>query len=168
MNKQELIERIKKLPFSYIWDEPYLNKEVVLEAVEQLDEPQKVTIPQFVADYIDISKFYVRTLHYALENSPEKVNLWLCKNEINRQNTFAHAWLDGYEVEEEKRYIIKFKNIQKGTKYLKYDRVIGKWYFGLEEYSTERSIYHTKKELEEAGFGWVFDCEGIEIEEVTE
>ena len=24
----------------------------------------------------------------------------------------------------------------------------------------------TRKELEEAGFGWVFSCEGIEIEEV--
>ena len=129
-------------------------------------EREKVTIPQFMADYIDISKFYVRTLHYALENSPEKVNLWLCENEINRQNTFARAWLDGYEVEKEKRYTIRFKNIRKETRYLKYDRVVENWYFGVEQCSKETKISHTRKELEEANFGWVFDCEGIEIEEV--
>ena len=36
-------------------------------------------------------------------------------------------------------------------------------------YPEENNLYATKftrKELEEAGFGWVFDCEGIEIEEV--
>lgn len=34
---------------------------------------------------------------------------------------------------------------------------------------TEVSGYrtkHTRKELEEAGFGWVFDCPGVEVEEV--
>ena len=134
--------------------------------VEGMIEREKVTIPQFMADYIDISKFYVRTLHYALENSPEKVNLWLCENEINRQNTFARAWLDGYEVEKEKRYTIRFKNIRKETRYLKYDRVVENWYFGVEQCSKETKISHTRKELEEANFGWVFDCEGIEIEEV--
>lgn len=160
MNKQELIERIKKLPFSYIWDEPYLNKEVVLEAVEQLDEPQKVTIPQFVADYIDISKFYVRTLHYALENSPEKVNLWLCENEINRQNTFARAWLDGYEVEKEPKYIVKLKNGQPLVR-----APLGKNFY-FNQNITAGNYKATRKELEDAGFGWVFNCEGIEIEEV--
>ena len=134
--------------------------------VEGMIEREKVTIPQFMADYIDISKFYVRTLHYVLENSPEKVNLWLCENEINRQNTFARAWLDGYEVEKEKRYTIRFKNIRKETRYLKYDRVVENWYFGVEQCSKETKISHTRKELEEANFGWVFDCEGIEIEEV--
>ena len=26
----------------------------------------------------------------------------------------------------------------------------------------------TQKQLEQAGFGWVFDCEGVEVEEVEE
>lgn len=56
MNRQELIKRIKDLPFSYIWNEPYLNKEVVLDMIKQLDEPEKVKIPQFVAEYIEQKK----------------------------------------------------------------------------------------------------------------
>lgn len=139
----------------------------VLKDLRQLDESHKVKVPQFVADYIDISKFYVRTLHYALENSPEKVNLWLCENEINRQNTFARAWLDGYEVEEEPKYRIsmpKARNHKNHAQILcEKDGSIfwcGEWY----PFRTK----FTRKELEEAGFGWVFDCEGIEIEEVTE
>ena len=164
-NKQDLIEKIRELD---TYGSSLIERDEVLELIRQLDEPQKVVVPQFVADYIDISKFYVRTLHYALENSPEKVNLWLCENEINRQNTFARAWLDGYEVEKEKRYTIRFKNIRKETRYLKYDRVVENWYFGVEQCSKETKISHTRKELEKAGFGWVFDCEGVEVEEATE
>lgn len=167
MNKQELIKRIKDLPFSYIWNEPYLNKEVVLEMIKHLDEPEKVKVPQFVADYIDISKFYVRTLHYALENSPEKVNLWLCENEINRQNTFARSWLDGYEIEKEPKYRIsmpKTRNYKNNAQILceKDGKIFwcGEWY----PFKTK----FTRKQLEEAGVGWVFDCEGIEIEEVQD
>ena len=50
MNKQELIERIKKL------DEPYLKAEFVLELVKQLDEPKPVKVPQFVADWYEKNK----------------------------------------------------------------------------------------------------------------
>ena len=168
---------------SKIFHEAY-QQERFDEALETHHEPQKPVVPQFVANWIanvkrngfkfrNSSRFYeeivssddaYRVMYYILKESiaGEAIRIWVNAN----RDAFARAWLDGYEVEKEKRYIIKFKNIQKGTKHLKYDRVICKWYFGLEEYSTERSIYHTKKELEEAGFGWVFSCEGIEIEEV--
>ena len=126
----------------------------------------KPVIPQFVADYIDISQFYVRTLHYALENSPEKVNLWLCENELNRQNIFARAWLDGYEVEEEKRYRVKVKGMNSMNGYLARNKNHGTWYFGISGNDKNHCTNHTREELEEAGFGWVFDCPGIEIEEV--
>ena len=36
------------------------------------------------------------------------------------------------------------------------------WASNWEDYK----MHHTRKELEESGFGWVFDCEGVEIEEV--
>ena len=152
MNKKEFIEKIKNLPFSYIWGEPYLNKEVVFGLVKQLDEPEKVTIPQFVADWIEECKnddFHLFGAMEAISLNQKKLDYWF--REDDNMELFARAWLDGYEVEKENRYIVKFKNIQKGTEYLKYDRVIGKWYFGLEEYSIERSIYHTHKQLEEVG-----------------
>ena len=164
MNVKELIEKYEYLNHNYF---RRVDTSEVLRDLKQLDEPQKVTIPQFVADYIDISKFYVRTLHYALENSPEKVNLWLCENEINRQNTFARAWLDGYEVEKEKRYRI---SMPKARNYKNHAQILceqdGKMFWCGEWYPFRTKF--TRKELEEAGFGWVFDCSGIEIEEVEE
>ena len=50
MNKQELITRIKCL------DELYLKMELILDLIKQLDEPQKITIPQVVADWIEWTK----------------------------------------------------------------------------------------------------------------
>ena len=129
-------------------------------------ELNKPVVPQFVADYIDISKFYVHTLHYALENSPEKVNLWLCENEINRQNTFARAWLDGYEVEKEKQYLVKLKNVPDLFGILNFGKHSKEWLFSDSNTNSHHRTAHTRKELEDANFGWVFDCEGIVIEEV--
>ena len=167
MNKKELIKKYKRL--EGVWSAPGAEtaRQIFLQDLDQLDESQKVVVPQFVADYIDISKFYVRTLHYALENSPEKVNLWLCENEINRQNTFARAWLDGYEVEKKKRYRI---SMPKARNYKNHAQILcekdGKIFWCGEWYPFRTKF--TRKQLEDANFGWVFDCEGIEIEEVED
>ena len=87
--------------------------------------------------------------------------LWIKKT--SNQDLFARAWLDGYEVEEEKRYFVKVKAT---------GQCLGKYYINNEILSP-RFIYtgrhadsFTRKELEDADFGWVFDCPGIEIEEV--
>jgi hypothetical protein len=166
MNKKELIEKIEAMPNNTGFIRPKIDKHLVLGLVRQLDEPKKVVVPQFVADWIEVAKKATYNIRGAIEMAPNvKVKDWL---ELKNVNTFAEAWVNGYTVEKEKWYTVKFKNIQKGTEYLKYDRVVERWYFGLEEYSIERTIYHTRKQLEEAGFGWVFDCEGIEIEEVEE
>lgn len=151
MNKQELIERIKRL------DESYLKAEFFLKLIEQLDEPEKVKIPQFVAEHIEHSKEIGRDLQDAMNSSliNKQVDQWLYTK--NNMETFARAWLDGYEVEEEKRYLVKIK----ATKHYIAKDGIGKIFFSL---AYKESF--TKKELEEANFGWVFSCEGIEIEEV--
>ena len=40
------------------------------------------------------------------------------------------------------------------------------WIFSSKDKNTLYQTHHTRKELEEADFDWVFDCPGIEIEEV--
>ena len=151
MNKQELIERIKKL------DEPYLKAEFVLELVKQLDEQQPVKVKRFVADWITHSKNIGRSLFGAMSIFEENFEIKKWMQWAENQETFARAWLDGYEVEKEKRYLVKIK----ATKHYIAKDGIGKIFFSL---AYKESF--TKKELEEAGFGWVFDCPGIEIEEV--
>ena len=166
MNIKKLIEKYKYLNHNYF---RRVDTSEVLRDLKQLDEPQKVTIPQFVADWIEECKnddFHLFGAMEAISSNQKKLDYWF--REDDNMELFARAWLDGYEVEKEKRYTIRFKNIRKETRYLKYDRVVENWYFGVEQCSKETKISHTRTELEKAGFGWVFDCEGIEVEEVTE
>ena len=72
---------------------------------------------------------------------------------------FARAWLDGYEVEKEPKYTVKIK----ATKHYFAKDGNGRIYFSLKYESA-----FTKIELEKVNLGWVFDCEGIEVEEVEE
>ena len=169
MNKQELIERIECLKNIFGNKNEYIKIDMVVELISELDEPQKVVIPQFVADWIEECKnddFHLFGAMEAISLNQKKLDYWF--REDDNMELFSRAWLDGYEVEKEKRYTIRFKNIRKETRYLKYDRVVENWYFGVEQCSKETKISHTRKELEGAGFGWVFDCEGIEVEEVEE
>mgnify|MGYP000986919131 CR=1 FL=1 len=125
-------------------------------------EREKVIIPQSVADWIKVAK-PIYSLSGAMVYGSPGVNKWL--ESWDNQETFARAWLDGYEVKQEKRYLVKLKGVFKGYEYLnfKFGRV---WIFSNEEENEEYRTHHTKKELEDADFGWVFDCPGIEIEEV--
>lgn len=163
MKVQRLIEKYKEL-YENVFDfRAKLACQLILQDLEQLDEPSKVKVPQFVADWIENSKQEKRNLRNALNNGSEKMRLWLLDQE--NYDLFARAWLDGYEVEEEKRYRVKIKgNIKENM--LVYGELLERYYF-TKSLSLDNAIYsHTRKELEEAGFGWVFDCPGIEIEEV--
>lgn len=166
MNIKELIEKYEYLNHNFF---RRVDTSEVLRDLKQLDESQKVVVPQFVADWIEECKnddFHLFGAMEAISSNQKKLDYWF--REDDNMELFARAWLDGYEVEKEKQYTIRFKNIRKETRYLKYDRVVENWYFGVEQCSKETKISHTRKELEEAGFGWIFDCEGVEVEEVTE
>lgn len=175
MNKQELIEKIGNLDKLY-GEKFYVALDDVLDLVKQLDESEKVKIPQFVADWLKENDLREETLGEQsvfdvfdnLKNDSkngyyENVKRWIDEN----RDLFARAWLDGYEVEKEKRYIVKIKNLDSDVRVLKKRN---RWYFGgdWDDARDAELKIHTRKELEEAGFGWVFDCPGIEIEEVTE
>lgn len=137
--------------------------EDVKEIFEQLDEPKPVKVPQFVDDVIEGAREHSPeledALHYACSNGSQEFTEWYQKK--SNRDLFARAWLDGYEVEEEKRYEVILCNGQslktvyrQGSDHLDFEMVYG----DLESF--------TRKQLEEANFGWVFSCEGIEIEEV--
>lgn len=83
-----------------------------------------------------------------------------------RINLVGRAWLNGYEVEEEPKYIVKMKSIDTNFNSLNRHRNENYWIFSSKDENTLYQTQHTRKELEDADFGWVFDCLGIEIEEV--
>lgn len=120
-------------------------------------EREKVTVPQFVGDFIAEQKKLGRTLSYSIDMCmPDRVAEWYWDN----SELFARAWLDGYEVEQEKRYEVKLKSTDDYL--VKTNNNDYRFYNNI--YTTRRK--HTREEIEKAGFGWVFDCEGIEVEEV--
>lgn len=139
----------------------------VLKDLKQLDEPEKVKVPQFVAGIIEYYKGQNATLYDALreKNFNKQYNEWLM-NEQDAYNKVARAWLDGYEVEEEKRYLVKVKGIVNALSFLSYHKNADIWTVTDKNNSDGHRAHHTCKELEEAGFGWVLDCPGVEIEEV--
>ena len=166
MNKQELIEKYEKLEGVCKDPGAEIARLIFLEDLQELDEPQKVTVPQFVADYIDFKKTYDFHVYGAMrvieDHHDKRVQEWFYEGNIE---TFARAWLDGYEVEKEKRYLVKAKGVHFNS-CLVFEKKNKKWFFSsIHEIDHQRG-YHTRKELEEADFGWMFDCPGIEIEEV--
>lgn len=129
-------------------------------------ELNKPVIPQFVADWIEECKAKEKRLLTALLYTPEKVNSWVDNSE--NQELFALAWILGYEVEEEKKYKVVLLNYNDGHLNLVNVRTLGEniIFFTKKTQFEPRSLELTKAEIISSGFGWVFDCPGVQIEEV--
>ena len=162
MNKQELIESISHLPSDCSRPRPMIDKLTTLELIKLLDETQEVELPMFVADFITEQKKLSHTLSYSIDACmSDGVAEWYWDN----SELFVRAWLDGYTVEKEKRYLVKMKDLETGFNLLNRHKTENYWIFSSKDESVTYQVCHTRKELEEAGFGWVFDCPGIGIEE---
>lgn len=105
------------------------------------EESLKPLIPQFVAEWIEKVGNKLFGLNY--DSVPSEIYDWVYGEEGNLKKLHL-ACAIGYEVEREKRYLVKIK--------------LGS--FG------ELRKHHTRKELEEAGFGEVFNSPLFEVEEV--
>lgn len=175
MNKQEVLKRIETQKETIIELTGWAVYVYIVELIKSLDEPQKPVVPQFVADWYEENKDeFEANLYRCAYNIPSsfdgaKLNefeRWFLTAGTKPFQTLVNMHQFGYEVEKEKRYLVKIKGICGNHETLNREKHSNKWLFSDRE---ENSLYNTKftrKELEEANFGWVFDCEGIEIEEV--
>lgn len=169
MNKQELIEKIRALPYDegVSVDTLKINRAGLIKLIDQLDEPKEVVVPQFVADWYEEYKDNLEYniwdwMKYNLEPKKREnviFSRWLGKTANNPVETLVKMKLYGYTVEKEPKYTVKIKSV---NQYLV--RNTDEDFLGFLQ-SRLKSKF-TRKELEEAGFDWVFDCTGIEIEEV--
>ena len=173
MDKQELIERIEDFPCeaSLVTEMIRINKNTLLGWVKELDEPQKVQVPQFVADWIEKNRGSLFGLNY--DSVSSEIYDWVYEEEEEEGNLkkLHLACAIGYTVEKEKQYLVKMKGIEGHNSYLKYNKNLKHWYFGsffIYNNDVDTRTYHTRKELEEAGFDWVFNCPGIEVKEWKE
>ena len=175
MNKQELIEKIEKMPYNdgMLVNTIKLNRTWLLRVLQEL-ELEKITVSEEEAKFLKTFDFNyesdVTTALYRVSrtgwgyylkdnNGIELKDLSEGFRELENRKRLIKAILDGYEVEEEKRYLVSLKNGQPLVKSQSGNTL----YFN--QNITAGNYKFTRKQLEEAGFGWVFDCPGIEIEE---
>jgi hypothetical protein len=164
MNKKELIESISHLPSDCSGPRPMIDKLTTLELIKLLDETQEVEIPMFVADFITEQKKLGHTLSYSIDACmSDGVAEWYWDN----SELFTLSWVNGYTVEKEKRYYVRFKGMESDDfNYLNFIKFQHAWVLSSIKLDKKFRTEHTKKQLEEAGFDWVFDCPGVEVEEV--
>lgn len=135
----------------------------LISDLKKINESQKVKVPNFIGDWIFKAQLVDRrSIRSALETATirlyaknsDEVIAWL--KDISNQDTFARDWANDYTVEEEPKYTVKFKATKQ---YLSNDEL------GIHFDPSFRSNF-TKSDLEKLGLGWVFDCEGMEVEKV--
>lgn len=122
-----------------------------------------VTIPEKVGAFITHQKTKGKNFFTSLENLKYELEILMWITKDDNEYKFLSAWVSGFKIKEEEKYLVKLKNKDEAVDYLVNTELNGYRFFS-NLYTQNRE--HTRKELEEAGFGWVFDCPGIEIEEV--
>ncbi len=124
-------------------------------------EPEKVKIPQIIAEYIEQKKdddYHLLGAMIEIRSHKNKeIDEWF--EEDDNMELFTRAYLDGYKVEEEPKYTVKFKAT---NQYLCDDDGIG-----LHISPSFRSNFR-KSDIEKLSLTEVFDSTLFEVEEVTE
>lgn len=164
MKKEELIDKYER-KYETIFGFPIIQLNQILEDLKQLDGPQKVIVPQFVANWYEKNKYnlefnmwdYVYLFDRQEDTSFKK---WFNDPKAEPFKTLVNMHQFGYEVEREKQYLVSLRNGQPLVK-----TPLGKDFYFNQNILAEK-YKATRKELEQAGFGWVFNCPGVEIEEV--
>lgn len=134
---------------------------------------EKPVVPQFVADWYEEHKDILNEAIWEyLVNWDEVVQndfkRWMYKAYENGAiTTLVNMHQFGYEVEKEPRYTVRIKGVDGYSKYLNRDTKTQKWLFASKTELERFRAHHTRKELEDANFGWVFSCPGVEVKEVT-
>ena len=178
MKKKELIDYCNAIKENKSQIINCIDVNGIIKKIEQLDESEKVTVSEEEAKFLETFDFNcesdVTTALYLVSrtgwgyylrdnNGEELKDLSEEFRELENRKRLIRAILFGYVVEKEKRYEVILCNGQslktvyrQGDDYLDFEKVYG----DLENF--------TRKQLEDANFGWVFDCPGIEVEEVEE
>lgn len=168
MNKQELIEKYEKLEGVCKDPGAEIARLIFLEDLRELDEPQKVTVPQFVADWYeeykdDFEGELFRCVDLITRDFEDgdlsEFKEWFIDGKTKPFQTLVNMHQFGYEVEKEKRYTVKMRTTNQP---LFYNSLEKRLFFSLGKLATQ----FTFKQLEEAGFREVFNSPLFEVEEV--
>lgn len=180
MNIKELIGKYEYLNHNCF---RRVDTSEVLKDLRQLDEPQKVTVSEEEAKFLKTFNFrresdVTKALYYVSRTGfcyyltdgfdTELKGLSEGFRDLENRKRLISAILFGYEVEKEKRYLVKMNGVNHYGCYLNKGLLSKEYFWESKAEIGGCRTKHTRKQLENDDFGWVFDCEGIEIEEATE
>lgn len=163
--KEQLFDKIRGLEFVNPDEYGAKYNRGVREAKARVDsffnkelEPE---VPQYVADWYEENK---KNLDYNIWNyimdwedtEEDSFKRWV-NNSKDAFQTIINMHQFGYKIENGKKYLVK---LIQGGQYLYTDHS-GETYFTAFSQSN-----YTKNKLEELNLEWVFDCPGINLEEV--
>ncbi|MGQ7330819.1 DUF1642 domain-containing protein [Streptococcus suis] len=164
MNIQEAIEELKKYKVGF-GEAAAVRFDRIVSVITQIHEPQRVVVPKFVAEWIEEHKAHFSNLYTVyswLGQQKNQVSEWVNSN----IDIFARAWLDGYEIEQEKLYEVTVPGTSNYKNQRQHLVKQGKnWFFCGNDVNRFKYRF-TKGQIEAAGFGWVFDCSGVKVVEV--
>ena len=185
MNKQEALKQIEEQRDMILELHGWGVFGYIKGIINQLDEPQKIELPKVefkkfqkvkvppsVAVWYEINKDNLdkNIAYLCLNNWGEFINDKTLFNWMSNTDNFIQILVNmhqfGYEVEEEKRYTVRIKGVEEDNAFLNYYAPRNEWFMDSSCDMKDIRAFHTRKELEEAGFGWVFDCPGVEVQEV--
>ena len=165
MNKQELVDELKKLLAipSEIQGHNYgLRRAIVL--AKQLDEPEKPKVPQFVADWYEEHKdnfdYSVQCLCVQGRKPIRQIDIWFDHDDNKPIVTLVKMKLFGYEVEEEKLYLASFRDT---NQYLGWNEGLGEWFMSCSPFTS--GVEQTQETWEGVG---IWNNPAFEIKEVEE
>ncbi|HEM4764081.1 TPA: DUF1642 domain-containing protein [Streptococcus suis] len=170
MNKQEATKQVEQMgEYEHFVDE-LISKKLVLNIISQIHEPQKVVVPKEVAEWIKKCK----DMNYSLRDAMKitklstKLNVWFLERgrdmfSYPNQETFARAWLDGYEIEQEKLYTVEIPNPNRTTEpiiYLSRDEggkiFLNNWFLHVSQnWKNQRHAHLTESEIKQ-DFEWAW------------
>ena len=164
MNKDEAVQKLSKVA------------RISVAYAEDLYDSffEKPVVPQYVADWYEGHKDILNEAIWEyLVNWDEVVQndfkRWMYKAYENGAiTTLANMHQFGYEVEKEKRYTVRIKGVDGYATHLNENLGNHEWFFASDDEINGYRIKHTRKELEANGFGWTFNCQGVEVKEVTD
>ena len=165
MDRQEAVQKLAtvgRLSIAHAEDlyDSFFEKPVVSQCVADWYEEHKGNFETNLFRAINLTPTVYR------EGELSEFQEWIVDEHTKPFQTLVNMHQFGYEVEEESRYTVEIKGFDDNDTFLNCNTDWDFWFLDDDGRTEEVRVAHTRKELEEAGFGWVFDCEGVEVEEV--
>lgn len=165
MDRQEAVQKLAtvgRLSIAHAEDlyDSFFEKPVVPQCVAKWYEGNKLNLD------LNLCSLVFDLAMDSTEHYREEFKVWVNDNKKTFITTLVNMHQFGYEVEKEPRYTVEIKGFDDDDTFLNYNTDWDYWFLEDDGRTEEVRVAHTRKELESKGFGWVFDCEGVEVKEV--